>query len=71
MNLDRYELQSGEELEVFEFVSEGPKGRIPKIVQYFPTNYKDVYHLGLVIKILLQAQLMTRWCQIITTAKKY
>ncbi|MCG8386807.1 MAG: hypothetical protein MJA30_14755, partial [Cytophagales bacterium] len=35
-----------EELEVFEFVSEGPKGRIPKIVQYFPTNYKDVYHLG-------------------------
>ena len=46
MNLDRYELQSGEELEVFEFVSEGPKGRIPKIVQYFPTNYKDVYHLG-------------------------
>lgn len=46
MNLERYELQSGEELEVFEFVSEGPKGRIPKIVQYFPTNYKDVYHLG-------------------------
>lgn len=46
MNLDRYELQSGEELETFEFVSEGPKGRIPKIVQYFPTNYKDLYHLG-------------------------
>ncbi len=46
MNLDRYELQSGEELEVFEFVSEGSKGRIPKIVQYFPTNYKDLYHLG-------------------------
>ncbi|MEM6641425.1 MAG: hypothetical protein AAF616_00485 [Bacteroidota bacterium] len=46
MNLERYELQSGEELEVFEFVSEGPRGRIPKIVQYFPTNYKNVYHLG-------------------------
>ncbi|MEQ9297377.1 MAG: hypothetical protein RIF33_02390 [Cyclobacteriaceae bacterium] len=46
MNLDRYELQSGVELEVFEFVSEGPKGRIPKIVQYFPTNYKNLYHLG-------------------------
>lgn len=23
-----------------------PKGRIPKIVQYFPTNYKNLYHLG-------------------------
>lgn len=46
MNLERYELQSGQELETFEFVSIGPRGRIPKIVQYFPTNYKDLYHLG-------------------------
>ena len=35
------------------FLSEGPKGRIPKIVQYFPTNYKDVYHLGFGDKNLL------------------
>ncbi|MEM8894806.1 MAG: hypothetical protein AAGC88_09525 [Bacteroidota bacterium] len=46
MNLNRYNLQAGEKLEVFEFISEGPKGRIPKIVQYFPTNYKELYHLG-------------------------
>ncbi len=46
MKLDKYELRSGEQLEVFEFVSIGPKGKIPKIVQYTPTNYKDLYNLG-------------------------
>jgi hypothetical protein len=39
MKLDKYELKSGEQLEVFEFVSVGPKGRIIKIIQYTPTNY--------------------------------
>jgi len=46
MKLDRYELKSGEKLEVFEFVSVGNKGRIIKLVQYTPTNYKDLYNLG-------------------------
>ena len=46
MKLDRYELKSGEKLEVFEFVSTGIKGRITKLVQYTETNYKDLYNLG-------------------------
>ncbi len=46
MKLDKYELKSGEQLEVFEFVSIGIKGKIPKIVQYTPTNYKDLYNFG-------------------------
>jgi hypothetical protein len=46
MKLDKYELKSGEKLEVFEFVSVGTNGKIPKIVQYTPTNYKDLYNLG-------------------------
>ncbi|NOU46499.1 MAG: hypothetical protein HOO86_05480 [Bacteroidales bacterium] len=46
MNLEKYELKSGEELEVFEFVSIGPKGKITKLVQYTPTNYKDLFNLG-------------------------
>jgi hypothetical protein len=46
MKLEKYELKSGEKLEVFEFTSTGPKGRITKIVQYTPTNYKDLYNLG-------------------------
>jgi len=46
MKLEKYELKSGEQLEVFEFVSVGQKGKITKIVQYTPTNYKDLYNLG-------------------------
>lgn len=46
MKLDKYELKSGERLEVYEFISVGPNGRIIKLVQYTPTNYKDLYNLG-------------------------
>lgn len=46
MKLDKYELKSGEQLEVFEFVSIGIKGKISKLIQYTPTNYKDLYNLG-------------------------
>ncbi|MEM9884420.1 MAG: hypothetical protein AAF849_00900 [Bacteroidota bacterium] len=46
MKLARYELKSGEKLEVFEFVSVGKKGRIYKMVQYSKTNYKGVYNLA-------------------------
>lgn len=46
MKLEKYELKSGKQLEVFEFVSVGTKGKIPEIVQYTPTNYKGLYNLG-------------------------
>ena len=46
MHLDKYEIKSGEKLEVFEFISVGTKGRITKMIQYSPTNYKDLYNLG-------------------------
>lgn len=46
MKLEKYQIKSGEQLEVFEFVSEGPRGRIVKLVQYAPSNYKDLYNLG-------------------------
>ncbi|MGB4848959.1 MAG: hypothetical protein WBP41_13635 [Saprospiraceae bacterium] len=46
MKLARYQLTSSENLMTYEFVSDGPKGRIPKLVQYSPTNLKDVYNLA-------------------------
>lgn len=46
MDIKRYNLKSGEELEMFEFVSIGPKGKIYKMVQYAKTNYKGVYNLA-------------------------
>ncbi|MGH9946542.1 MAG: DUF6934 family protein [Pyrinomonadaceae bacterium] len=46
LKFERYELTSEKSLTVFEFVSEGPKGRIPKIVQYSETNFKGIFNLG-------------------------
>ncbi|WP_426669537.1 DUF6934 family protein [Mucilaginibacter sp. McL0603] len=46
MKLDRYELKAGNNLTTFEFISEGPKGQIPKLIQFTPTNYKDLYNLA-------------------------
>lgn len=46
MNLPRYQLSSDEELITFEFISEGPNGKIPKLVQFSKTNLKDVYNLA-------------------------
>jgi hypothetical protein len=46
MNLPRYELKASDNFTTFEFVSEGPKGRIPKVIQFGATNYKDVFNLA-------------------------
>ena len=46
MKLPRYELKAEKSLMVFEFLSEGPKGKIPKLVKYSETNLKDVYNLA-------------------------
>jgi hypothetical protein len=46
MKLERYELKAGKNLITFEFISEGPNGRIPKLVQFTPTNFEDFYNLA-------------------------
>jgi len=46
MKLPKYPLTSGDDLMTFEFISEGPKGRIPKLVQFTPTNLKGLYILA-------------------------
>ena len=46
MQLSKYPLASGDNLTTFEFISEGPKGRISKLIQLTPTNFKDVYNLA-------------------------
>ena len=46
MKLPRYHLKSNERLTTFEFVSEGPKGLIHKLIQFTPTNLKGVYNLS-------------------------
>jgi hypothetical protein len=46
MKLPKYPLASSDSLMTFEFVSEGPKGLIHKLVRYQPTNLKDIYNLA-------------------------
>jgi len=46
MQLPRYELKAEKSLMVFEFLSEGPKGKIPKLIKFSETNLKGVYNLA-------------------------
>lgn len=46
MKLPRYELKAEKSLMVYEFLSQGPKGEIPKIIKFSETNLKDVYNLA-------------------------
>ena len=46
-----YQLESTPSLMSYEFVSEGPKGQITKLVKYTETGAKDVYNLGFGDKI--------------------
>jgi len=46
MKLDRYELKAGRNLTTFEFVSEGRKGQIVKVIQFQPMNLENLYNLA-------------------------
>ena len=46
MKYEKYQLESDRNLTFFEFESDGPKGKVKKIVQYTETNLKDFFNLG-------------------------
>ncbi len=46
MDLSKYQLSAENSLTVFEFVSIGPKGKIPKLIKFSETHLKDFYNLG-------------------------
>jgi hypothetical protein len=46
MKLPKYPLASSDKLMTFEFISEGQKGLIHKLVRYQPTNLRDVFNLA-------------------------
>ena len=43
---NRYHVEFDPDLKSFEFISEGPKGFITKVVRYSETNLKGVFNLG-------------------------
>lgn len=46
MKLPRYELIAEKSLKVYEFISEGPKGQIPKLIKFSETALKGFYNLA-------------------------
>ena len=46
MNVEKYHLKSEETLTVFEFISEGPKGIIRKLIHFQPTFQQGIYNLA-------------------------
>ncbi|GAA3962760.1 DUF6934 family protein [Hymenobacter antarcticus] len=46
MHVDKYQLKSEEELTRFEFISEGPKGAIRKLIEFQNTTVPEVYNLA-------------------------
>lgn len=46
MKLARYEYKTEGELLLYEFVSEGPRGNIKKMVEYAATSVEGVYNLA-------------------------
>ena len=46
MDLESYELKAEESLMVFEFISNGPKGNISKLIKFSETNLKNLYNLA-------------------------
>ncbi len=56
MKLDRYEIKSDGPKTTFEFLSEGPKGKIEKVIQFSLVNDEDLYNLALGDKDAAQAK---------------
>ncbi len=46
MKLPRYELKAEKTLMIFEFISEGKKGSIHKLIKFSETSLKDFYNLA-------------------------
>ena len=46
MKLLHYELKAEKSLMVFEFISEGPKGQIPKLIKFSETTLKGFFNLA-------------------------
>jgi hypothetical protein len=46
MKIDKYALKSESSFTVFEFISDGPKGAVRKLIHFQHTNEPDLYNLA-------------------------
>ena len=54
MNIEKYKLKAEIELTRFEFISEGPKGTIRKLIEFQTTQIQNYSILRLAIKVAVQ-----------------
>ena len=57
MKLPKYEIEAEDTLQVFEFISEGPKGSIPKLIKLSTTSLKGFYNLAFGDKNILTGEI--------------
>lgn len=46
MRYEKYEFKVGEKFMSYDFESDGPKGKVLKLIQYIETDLKGFYNLG-------------------------
>src|SRR5688572_14797953 len=46
MKYEKYDFKAGEKFMSYDFESDGPKGKVTKLVQYIETELKGFYNLG-------------------------
>ena len=46
MKQPKYHLKAEKELTIFEFISEGPKGDVPKLIEFTETNLSGFFNLA-------------------------
>ena len=47
MDIERYQIETDENAEIFEFLSIGPKGRILKRIKYIQTEDQRIWNLSM------------------------
>ncbi len=57
MKLDHYEIRAGSQSLSFEFISEGPKGQIQKLVQFTLIDLRGYYNLAFGDKDLMTGEI--------------
>ena len=57
MKYERYEFNVGKKFMSYDFESDGPKGKVTKLIQYFETELKGFYNLGFGDKCLITGEI--------------
>lgn len=57
MRYESYKFKAGEKFMSFDFESDGPKGKVTKLVQYIETELKGFYNLGFGDKCLMTGEI--------------